>query len=245
MELRLDDTGFGGIEIYQNPEEFCYGVDAVLLADFASKSNNAAKESCRIIDLGTGTGIVPLILAHKTKAGTIYGVEVQKNSWELAEKNRIHNRLEDRLTFLHTDLKDLKEESLRGSFDIVTSNPPYTAGNCGIESANRAKMIARHETTADLDAFIAKAAWLLKEKGDFYMVHRPSRLIDICESCRKHKLEPKEMRFVSGKPMEKPNILLVHCVRNGNRQLKILDPLAVRDENGDYTDEIRRIYEKQ
>lgn len=245
MELRLDDTGFNGIEIYQNPEEFCYGVDAVLLADFASKPNNAAKESCRIIDLGTGTGIVPLILSHKTKAGTIFGVEVQKNSWELAEKNRIHNGLEDRLTFLHTDLKDLKEESLRGSFDIVTSNPPYTAGNCGIESANRAKMIARHETTADLDAFIAKAAWLLKEKGDFYMVHRPSRLIDICESCRKHKLEPKEMRFVSGKPMEKPNILLVHCVRNGNRQLKILDPLAVRDENGGYTDEIRRIYEKQ
>ena len=244
MQLRLDDTGFGGIEIFQNPQELCYGVDAVLLADFASKPPSAAKEKSRIIDLGTGTGIVPLILSHKTKAGEIMGVEVQEASWKLAERNRVHNGLADRLKFINCDINELKDESLRGSFDIVTSNPPYTAGSCGIESANRAKMIARHETTASLDDFIARAAWLLRDKGDFYMVHRPGRLIDICESCRKHRLEPKELRFVSGKPMEKPNILLVHCVRNGKRQLKILEPLAVRNEDGSYTDEICRIYEK-
>ena len=243
MELRLDDTGFGGIHIYQNPQEFCYGVDAVLLADFASGSPAARREKSRIIDLGTGTGIVPLILSHKTKAGKIYGVEVQEASWQLAEKNREYNNLTDRLEFIKSDIKELDEVHREG-FDIVTSNPPYTAGNCGIESANRAKMIARHETTADLDDFIARAAWLLKDKGDFYMVHRPGRLIDICESCRKHRLEPKELRFVSGKPMDKPNILLVHCVKNGNRQLKVLDPLAVRNEDGDYTEEICEIYEK-
>lgn len=243
MELRLDDTGFGGIHIYQNPQEFCYGVDAVLLADFASGSPAARREKSRIIDLGTGTGIVPLILSHKTKAGKIYGVEVQEASWQLAEKNREYNNLTDRLEFIKSDIKEL-DEMYREGFDIVTSNPPYTAGNCGIESANRAKMIARHETTADLDDFIARAAWLLKDKGDFYMVHRPGRLIDICESCRKHRLEPKELRFVSGKPMDKPNILLVHCVKNGNRQLKVLDPLAVRNEDGDYTEEICEIYEK-
>lgn len=243
MELRLDDTGFGGIHIYQNPQEFCYGVDAVLLADFASGSPAARREKSRIIDLGTGTGIVPLILSHKTKAGKIYGVEVQEASWQLAEKNREYNNLTDRLEFIKSDIKKLDEVHREG-FDIVTSNPPYTAGNCGIESANRAKMIARHETTADLDDFIARAAWLLKDKGEFYMVHRPGRLIDICESCRKHRLEPKELRFVSGKPMDKPNILLVHCVKNGNRQLKVLDPLAVRNEDGDYTEEICEIYEK-
>ena len=243
MELRLDDTGFGGIHIYQNPQEFCYGVDAVLLADFASGSPAARREKSRIIDLGTGTGIVPLILSHKTKAGKIYGVEVQEASWQLAEKNREYNNLTDRLEFIKSDIKELDEVHREG-FDIVTSTPPYTAGNCGIESANRAKMIARHETTADLDDFIARAAWLLKDKGDFYMVHRPGRLIDICESCRKHRLEPKELRFVSGKPMDKPNILLVHCVKNGNRQLKVLDPLAVRNEDGDYTEEICEIYEK-
>lgn len=244
MGLRLDETGFGGLKIFQQPEEFCYGVDAVLLADFAAQAASKKKAACRIMDLGTGTGIVPLVLSHKTEAGYIGGLEVQDNSFSLAMKNREINSLEDRLHFFHGDVSCFDEEGLAGSFDVVTSNPPYTAGSRGIESKNRAKAIARHETTGSLDDFVRLAARLLRDKGDFYMVHRPSRLVDICEACRKYKLEPKEMRFVSGKPGERPNIILVHCTKNGNRELKILEPLAVHDINGKYSQEILNIYEK-
>lgn len=244
MNLRLDDTGFGNIKIYQNPEEFCYGVDAVLLSSFAAQSVYAGKENCRIMDMGTGTGIVPLILSHKTKAKFICGIEIQEGSWQLAEKNRAVNGLEDRLSFIKADIAGFDRQEYKGSFDIVTSNPPYTAGKCGIESRNRAKMIARHETTASLEDFIKRGAWLLKDKGDFYMVHRPARLVDICTGCRKYRLEPKEIRFVSGKPMEKPNILLIHCVKNGNPELRFLTPYAVRTETGEYTPEINEMYEK-
>ncbi len=244
MGLRLDDTGFGGLEIFQQPEEFCYGVDAVLLADFASQAARKRKACCRIMDLGTGTGIVPLILSHKTEAAYIGGVEIQNNSYQLALKNCRHNGLSGRLHFFHEDVLDFGKGQLSESFHIVTANPPYTAGSRGIESSNRAKAIARHETTAALEDFVKTAARLLRDRGDFYMVHRPARLVDICESCRVYGLEPKEMRFVSGKPMEKPNIVLIHCVKNGNRELKLLDPLYVHQENGTYSDEILKIYEK-
>lgn len=244
--LRLDETGFGSLKIFQCPKEFCYGVDAVLLADFASKSASAQKkkEKCRIMDMGTGTGIVPLILSHKTKAGYIGGIEVQEHSYNLAVKNSEYNGLGDRLHFFHDDVSTFYHEELAGGFDIVTSNPPYTAGSRGIESKNKAKAIARHEITASLDDFVKQAAKLLRDKGDFYMVHRPARLVDICETCRKYRLEPKEMQFISGKPNEIPNILLVHCVKNGNRELKILEPLEVHDENGKYSGKILKIYEK-
>ncbi|MEY8369522.1 tRNA1(Val) (adenine(37)-N6)-methyltransferase [Anaerovoracaceae bacterium 42-11] len=244
MELRLDRTGFGDLEIFQRPEEFCYGVDAVLLADFAAGGAARRKQACRMMDLGTGTGIVPLILSHKTQAAYIAGMEVQEGAWQLAEKNRLHNGLESRLEFFHRDVKDF-DKAQSGTFDVVTTNPPYTEGSCGIESSNRAKAIARHETTASLDDFVRTAAALLKDKGDFYMVHRPGRLVDICESCRKHGLEPKEMRFVSGKPLEKPNIILVHCVKHGNRELRFLHPLYVHNEDGSYSEEVLKIYEKK
>lgn len=271
MGLRLDDTGFGGLEIFQEPSEFCYGIDAVLLSAFAasgasvkgagrSRQNGSGRSAAaadfpsgpafRIMDLGTGTGIIPLILSHKTEADYIGGIEIQENSFRLAEKNAVHNGLSDRLCFFHRDVSGFaaegtEEEALCGQFDLVTSNPPYTAGSCGIESRNRAKAIARHETSASLSDFIETASRLLKHRGDFYMVHRPSRLADICESCRRYGLEPKEMCFVSGKPMEKPNILLVHCVKGGNRELRILKPLSVHTENGDYSEEILKMYEKK
>ncbi len=244
MKLRFDETGFGDIGIFQAPEEFCYGVDAVLLAEFASKGA-ARRRNCRIMDLGTGTGIVPLILSHKTEAAYIAGLELQDRSFALMEKNIAYNQLENRVFGFHGDVTDfLHREEMTGTFDVVTSNPPYTAGTCGLESKNRAKALARHESSGSLDDFLKLAAKLLKDRGDFYMVHRPARLIDICESCRRHRLEPKELRFISGKPMEKPNILLIHCVKYGNPELKILEPLAVHNEDGSYTEEILKIYEK-
>lgn len=248
MELRFDETGFGNLGIFQAPEEFCYGVDAVLLADFAAQGANKRRK-CRIMDLGTGTGIVPLILSHKTKAEYIAGLEVQEHSFSLTKKNIEHNRLEGRVFAFHGDVSRFDEaeafDELAESFDVVTSNPPYFVGGGGLESKNSAKSIARHETTGSLDDFVRMAAKLLKDKGDFYMVHRPSRLVDICAVCRKYKLEPKELRFVSGKPMEKPNILLVHCVKHGGAELRVLEPLAVHNEDGSYTEEILKIYEKR
>ena len=244
MALRFDETGFGNIGIFQEPEEFCYGVDAVLLADFAAQAAKKRK-NCRIMDLGTGTGIVPLILSHKTSAPYIACLEVQDHSFELVEKNIAYNKLEDRLYGFHGDVSCFShQEELAGSFDVVTTNPPYFVGGGGLNSQNPAKAIARRETTGTLDDFLKLAAKLLRDKGDFYMVHRPDRLIDIATCCRKYKLEPKELRFVSGKPMEKPNILLVHCVKHGNPELRVLPPLAVHNEDGSYTNEILNIYEK-
>lgn len=244
MNLRLDETGFGSLKIFQNPQEFCYGVDAVLLAGFAAEGAAKKKHRCRIMDLGTGTGIVPLILSHKTEAALIGGIEVQRNSWQLAVKNAEYNGLSGRLQFYHDDVKNFSHRELTGTIDVVTSNPPYTAGTGGIESSNQAKAIARHETTASLDDFVRTAASLLRDKGDFYMVHRPSRLVDICTSCRAYHLEPKELCFVSGKPLEKPNIILIHCTKNGNPELRILDPLSVHNEDGSYSQQILKLYEK-
>lgn len=244
MSLRLDETGFGKLKIFQNPEEFCYGVDAVLLAGFAAEGAAKRQCRCRIMDLGTGTGIVPLILSHKTEASLIGGIEVQENSYRLAVKNAQYNNLTERVQFFHGDVKEFSHGDWAGTFDIVTSNPPYTEGAGGIESSNKAKAIARHESTASLDDFVRTAANLLKDKGDFYMVHRPSRLVDICESCRRHRLEPKELCFVSGKPFERANIILIHCTRNGNPQLRILDPLFVHNEDGSYSQQILKLYEK-
>jgi len=266
MALRLDDTGFGGIMIYQDPEQFCYGVDAVLLADFAAKGAAKSGENGRVLDLGTGNGIVPLILSHKTKAHWIGGVELQTDVVQLAEKSSEFNGLSGRVHFFNADVSKAVEwiektaadevpaggpqgkiaelGSLAGCLDVVTSNPPYMKGETGIESAMMAKALARHEIAGGLDDFLAAAALMLKDKGDFYMVHRPGRLVDICEGCRRMNLEPKEMRFVSGKPWDKPNIMLVHCVKNGGRELKILEPLFVHDENGKYSQEILEIYEK-
>lgn len=244
---RVDEIGFNGLKLIQAPDEFCYGVDAVVLADFASKSANQKERLKTAVDLGTGTGIIPLILSHKTELEHLYGVEIQKNSFERACRNAVLNQLLTRVRFIHADIAKPFEalKSLEGSIDLVTCNPPYMTGGAGIINGNEAKRIARHETTADLECFVSTAARLLKPKGHLYMVHRPSRLVDICFYCRKHKLEPKELRFVSPDKNTAPNILLVHCVKNGNPELKMLEPLYVYEEDhSDYTEEIITIYER-
>ena len=187
-----------------------------------------------------------MILSHKTDVPYIGCLEVQENSFSLVKKNIAHNDLGERIEAFRGDVRDFpSDQGLVETFDVVTTNPPYFAGGGGIESSNLAKSIARHETTGTLDDFLRTAAKLIKDRGDFYMVHRPSRLVDIITGCRRHKLEPKEVRFVSGKPMEKPNILLIHCVKHGKPELRFLPPLAVHNDDGSYTDEILKIYEKE
>ena len=240
---RLDEIGFGGLTLIQKPEEFCYGVDAVILADFASKY--ARKSFRRAVDLGTGTGIIPLILSYKTEIPEITGIEVQKDSFGRAERNTENNGLKGRVGFIHGDVKDFKTgwgKELQGSVDLVTSNPPYTAGSSGLTSSNPAKLIARHETTASLEDFMKCAAYILRDKGEFFMVHRPSRIVDICCLGRQYGLEVKELQFVSPNREGKPNILLVHMVKGGGREAKMLPPLFVYDMEGNYTTELLEAY---
>lgn len=238
---RIDEIGFGTLRLIQKPEDFCYGIDAVLLATFAEVRKNA-----RVIDLGTGTGIIPIILSHRTEAAEIVGVEVQQDSYERGLRNIQINCLGDRVTFIHGDVKHLIKEKMvnKHSFDAVLTNPPYVKSDGGLKNKEAARTVARHETTAELSDFIGEASLLLKDRGDFYMVHRPNRLVDISVLCRQHKLEPKELRLVSPNKDSAPNILLIHCVKHGRPELKFLDPLYVYQQGGSYTDEIMRLYER-
>lgn len=238
---RIDDIGFGNLRLIQKPEDFCYGIDAVLLATFAEVTVGG-----RAIDLGTGTGIIPMILSHRTQAAEIVGVEVQRDSYERGLRNIALNGLEGRVRMIHGDVKHLIAEELaaRHSFDAVLTNPPYIKGGGGLKNKADARTIARHETTAELSDFVGEAGLLLKDKGDFYMVHRPSRLVDISVLCRQNRLEPKELRLVSPNRDAAPNILLLHCVKNGKPELKFLDPLYVYNGDGGYTKEILRLYER-
>jgi len=241
---RLDEIGFGKLKLIQKPEEFCYGVDAVILAHFAAKY--ARRTFRRAVDLGTGTGIIPLILSHKTEIAEITGIEVQKDSFCRAVRNSRINGLEGRVGFLHADVKDCLQDwgkKMQGTCDMVTSNPPYTAGKSGLTSSNQAKLIARHETTASLEEFIRCASHILRDKGDFFMVHRPSRIVDICCLGRQYGLEVKELQFVSPNAAGKPNILLVHMVKGGGRETKMLPPLYVYDIEGNYTSELLEAYQ--
>jgi tRNA1Val (adenine37-N6)-methyltransferase len=254
---RIDNIGFGNLRLIQEPKEFCYGVDAVLLADFAAKgykrslnentSNTAnfSNTANTIVDLGTGTGVIPLILSHKTKSEHIVGIEIQENSYNLAVKNSQINNLQRRVSFINGDVKDVGivwGKELKETVDMVVSNPPYFKAGGGIISATSAKSIARHEISADLGDFMACGAYLLKPMGEFFMVHRPSRLVDICASSRAVGLEPKEICFVSPKKDEPPNILLIRMVKGGGRELKFLPNMAVYNDEGNYTSELLEAY---
>lgn len=246
MSVRTDDTGFAGIRILQDPSAFCYGTDAVLLADMAARGR--VREDTRVMDLGCGNGIVPLILAARTLSRHIRGLEVQEEAAALARESVRLNGLEERIGILTGNVRDVRRDgdpalaALKGSFDLVTMNPPYTEGTRGLTGAAEAKTIARHEVLGSLGDFLEAAKYLLRDRGHLYIVHRPARLVDLCEHCRRLSLEPKEMRFVSGKPGEKPNILLLHCVKYGSRELRFLDPIAVRREDGTFTPEMLQAY---
>jgi len=239
---RIDYIGFGNLRLIQKPEDFCYGIDAVILASFAEIKTNS-----KVADLGSGTGIIPIILSHKTKSSQITGIELQTDSYQRGIRNIALNNLEDRVRLFNCDVKDIIKSKilLPQSIDTVFTNPPYMKGNGGLKNKADAKMIARHETTASLSDFIEAASSLLKDRGDFYMVHRPNRLVDICTLSRKYKLELKEIRLVCPNKNTKPNILLIHGVKNARPDLKFLDPLYVYDENCKYTREIMEIYERQ
>jgi tRNA1Val (adenine37-N6)-methyltransferase len=241
---RTDCIGFGDLRLIQRPEDFCYGVDAVILADFASA---AIKSPVSIMDLGTGNGIIPLILSHKTVAKEIFGLEVQKEAYETACKNISENGLDDRITIILGDVVEIGlnlHPELLGKMDVVVSNPPYMANQSALTNHNPAKTIARHETSANLNEFLNASVRLLKNKGHLFMVHRPNRMVDLFCQARAVGLEPKELRLVCPREGESPNIMLVHFLKSGGKELKILPTLNVYQSSGKYTDEILSIYEK-
>lgn len=239
---RVDDIGFGELKLIQKPEDFCYGVDAVILADFAA--NHKKGPARTIVDLGTGTGVIPLILSYKTDAEKIVGVELQEDSWKRACRNSEMNGLSGRVEFINGDVNDFIKwgESLKGQAEVVVCNPPYFIKGGGIKNDASAKTIARHETTAGLRDFLECAKYLLANKGDLFMVHRPSRLADLCYYGRQLGLEPKEMRFVSPNKNTAPNILLIHFVKGGGNELRVLDPLYVYETEGGYTEDLLKAY---
>lgn len=238
--LRIDEIGFGGLRLIQDPKAFCYGVDAVLLASFP----DPIYQPQVIADLGTGNGILPILLSHKTQAKQIIGIELQQEAAALAQRNVALNDLEARIRILHRDIKESFLDLEPGSCDAVVSNPPYMKASHGVTNTNIAKMIARHETTAGLPDFFRIAAGLLRPLGSFYLIHRPDRLADLLTLSREYRLEPKRIRLVSPTPTKKPNLVLLHFIKGGRPGLRFLDPLSVYDGKGSYTPELLELYEK-
>lgn len=241
---KIENIGFGDLKLIQSEDGFKFGIDAVIAADF---TNALSPNSKMIIDLGTGNGIIPMILAYKNPKCSIIGVDVRDKAIDMAKRSAILNTVDDRVSFISADICALRESHhfLGNSADTVVFNPPYVARGSGLINEKNELYVARQETTAGIEEFIATAAWLLKDRGHLFMVHRPSRLVDIFYFCRKHKLEPKDIRLVSPGEGKKPNIVLLHCVFDGGHELNFMDELIVYDLEGNYSPEIFSIYEKQ
>ncbi len=244
MELkdgeRIDDLEYKDLKIIQNKDGFCFGIDSVILSDFAKEIRNGSKG----LDLGTGTGVLGILLCGKTNLSKIYGIEIQEEVAEMANRSVKLNKLEDRFEIINEDIKNINNIFEKESFDFIVTNPPYKKINTGGTNENEKKLISRHEIKANLEDFIEISSKMLKDKGTLYMVHRPDRLIDIICELRNNKLEPKEIKFVYPNKEKEPNLLLIKAVKNGGRFLKVDKPLFVYDENGEYTKEILKIYNK-
>lgn len=237
---RIDDLEFKGLKIIQKNNGFCFGIDSVLLSDFAKEIKN----NSNVIDLGTGTGILSILLSGKTNLKKIYGIEIQKDIANMAQRSVKLNKLEDKIEIINTDIKKLRDIFEINTFDSIVTNPPYKNQDTGKVNENEYKYISKHETTANLSDFIKISVQLLKDKGSFYMVHRPERLIDIIYELRSHKLEPKNIKFVHSNKEKEPKLVLIKAVKNANTFLKVEKPLFVYNQDGSYTDEILRIYNK-
>lgn len=234
---RIDDLQLEGLKLIQNTEAFCFGVDAVLLADFAD-----VRREQKVLDIGTGTGIIPILLAGKTKAKSITGLEIQEEMAEMANRSVILNELQNRVSIVHGDVKKYGEYFGKSSFDVVVTNPPYTNKGCGLVNPHDSKAISRHEILCTLEDVVGAAAALLVTGGQLAMVHRPERLADIICCMRNCGIEPKYLRFVHPKPYKKPNMILIKGNRGGNPELKVMEPLYVYNTDGTYSEEINRIY---
>ena len=245
MELkeneRIDDLEFKGLKIIQDSTGFCFGIDSVLLSDYAKN----IKSGSEIVDIGTGTGIIGILLTGKTENTHITGIEIQAEVAQMAERSIKLNNLEDRFCIKNINIKDVFNDIKPNTIDAIVTNPPYMRENTGAKNLEKKKLISRCEVECTLEDVIQISYKLLKSKGEFYMVHRAERIVDILYNLRKCKLEPKNIRFVHSKAEKEPNLVLIKCVKDAGNGLKIDKPLVVYNENGEYTEEILKIYNKK
>ena len=234
---RLDELQRNGYYIIQNPGRFCFGMDAVLLSGFAK-----AKAGEKVLDLGTGTGIIPILMEAKTQATDFTALEIQEESADMARRSVAYNHLEDKIKVVTGDIKDASKLFGASSFHVITTNPPYMIGQHGIQNDANAKTIARHEVLCDLDDILRESAKMLKQGGRFYMVHRPFRLAEIFSKMVAYHIEPKRMRLVYPFVDKEPNMVLIEGLRGGKSRLTVEKPLIVYKEPGVYMPEIYDIY---
>lgn len=234
---RIDELQRNGYRIIQNPERFCFGMDAVLLSGFAR-----AKKQERCLDLGCGNGIIPILMEAKTEGKHFTGLEIQPESADMAKRSVALNGLQDRIDIVEGDIKDASKIFEASSFHVVTTNPPYMTAQHGLTNLYEAKTIARHEVLCNLDDIIRESARLLMPGGRFYMVHRPFRLAEIISLMVQYRMEPKRMRLVYPYVDREPNMVLIEGLRGGKSRMTVEKPLIVYKEPGKYTDEIYDVY---
>lgn len=234
---RFDDLHRNGYKIIQNKKKFCFGMDAVLLSGFAS-----VREGENVLDLGTGTGIIPILLAGKTEGRHFTGLEIQTESADMARRSVLHNHLEDRISIIEGDIREAGKIFPPAFFDVITSNPPYMTGQHGLVNPNKEKAIARHEICCTLEDVVGQTARLLRVGGRFYMGHRPFRLAEILHMLVEYRLEPKRLQLVYPFIDKEPNMVLIEAVRGGRSRVQVEKPLIVYEKPGVYTEEIYDIY---
>lgn len=233
----MDDLQTNGYYIIQDPSRFCFGIDAVLLSSFAK-----VKKHEKALDLGTGTGIIPILLEAKNEGTCYRALEIQEESADMAARSVRYNHLEDKIEIKTGDIKEAAKLYGAASFEVITTNPPYMIGDHGLKNTNEAKYIARHEALCTLDDIMRESAKLLKDKGRFYMVHRPFRLPEIIRTMSQYRIEPKRMRLVYPYVDKEPNMVLIEGLKNGKPRMQVEPPLIVYEKNGDYTEEVLRMY---
>ena len=238
---RIDDLEYKGLKIIQNENYFCFGIDSILLSDFAKD----LKKDSNVLDIGTGTGIISILLSKKTECKKIYALEIQKEISEMASRSVKLNNLENTIEIINDNIKNIEKYLDKNSINAIVTNPPYMKLNTGAKNEEIKKLISRHEVECNLEDIIKISYKLLKSKGEFYMVHRAERIVDILYNLRKYKLEPKEIRFIHSKVGKEPNLVLIKAVKDAGEHLIIDSPLVVYNNDGTYTDEILKIYNKK
>ena len=234
---RLDDLQIKGYRIIQDPGRFCFGMDAVLLSSFAR-----VRPGEKALDLGTGTGILPILLEAKNAGESYTGLEIQEESADMARRSVCLNHLEDKIRILTGDIKEAAAIFGAASFAVITVNPPYMIGSHGLKNENEALCIARHEVLCTLDDILRESGKILGDKGRFYMVHRPFRLPEILRKMSEYRLEPKRMQLVYPQADKEPNMVLLEGLKGGKPRLKVEPPLIVYEKDGSYTRQIREAY---
>ncbi len=234
---RIDELHRNQYKIIQNPQGFCFGMDAVLLSGFANVYRGE-----QVLDLGTGTGIIPILLEAKTEGEHFTGLEIQEYSADMARRSVLLNNLQRKVEIVCGDIKEASKRFGRAVFDVVTTNPPYMNEMHGLQNPNTAKAIARHEVLCTLEDVVREAAAVLKPGGRFYMVHRPRRLVEIIGMLSRYQLEVKRMKPVYPSVEKEANMVLLEAVRGGHPLMRMEAPIIIYTEPGVYSKEIYEIY---